>query len=180
MYDNLKKVGELVESADEGDPIIDQGFYNIYTNTFTSIEDVKNQNTQFLLPKTSALVCKNKDGEISIYTPVGNIYIDEIIDDMFIRQSYRPSRKLTNPLFSRVAMDATRITDTKKAIITLMAQSLCFNPWGLMGAKNQRVWVRDMKRSDGSKRLFSFFYYIPYVGDPRPLRYSSSTSVCKI
>lgn len=122
MYDNLKKVGELVESADEGDPIIDQGFYNIYTNTFTSIEDVKNQNTQFLLPKTSALVCKNKDGEISIYTPVGNIYIDEIIDDMFIRQSYRPSRKLTNPLFSRVAMDATRITDTKKAIITLMAQ----------------------------------------------------------
>ena len=122
IYDNLKKVGELGESTDEVDPIIDQGFYNIYTNTFTSIEDLKNQNTQFLLPKTSALVSKNKDGEISIYTPVGNIYIDEIVANMFTRQSYRPSRKITNPLFSRVAMDATRITGTKKAIRTLMAQ----------------------------------------------------------
>ena len=122
IYDNLKKVSELTESSDETDPIIDQGFYNIYTNAFTSIEDVKNQNTQFLLPKTTALVSKNKEGEISIYTPVGNIYIDEIIDDMFIRQSYRPSRKITNPVFSRVAMDATRIKDTKKAIRTLIAQ----------------------------------------------------------
>jgi hypothetical protein len=122
IYDNLKKVGELGESTDEVDPIIDQGFYNIYTNLFTSIEDVKNQNTQFLLPKTSALVSKNKEGEISIYTPVGNIYIDEIIDDIFIRQSYRPSRKLTTPLFSRVAMDSRRITGTKNVIRTLIAQ----------------------------------------------------------
>ena len=116
IYDNLKKVGEL------GEDIIDQGFYNVHTNAFTSIEDVKKQNTQFLLPKTSALVSKNRDGEISIYTPVGNIYIDEVINDMFTRKSYRPSRKITNPLFSRVAMDARRITDTKKAIRILMAQ----------------------------------------------------------
>jgi hypothetical protein len=121
IYDNLKRIGEISEGKDDED-IVDQGFYNIYTNKFTSIEDVKNLNTQSLLPKTSALVSKNEEGEISIYTPLENIYIDEIVENMFTRRAYRPSRKIVNPIFSRVAMDATRITNTKKEIRILIAQ----------------------------------------------------------
>lgn len=118
IYDNLKKIGEL----DKEDDIIDQGFFNMYTNKFISIEDVKNQNTQTVLAKTGALVYKTKDENFKIYTPLRNIYIDEIIDNIFIRRLYSPFRELTNAIFSRDAMIETRIKDTKKFIKTLFAQ----------------------------------------------------------
>jgi len=118
IYDNLKKIGQL----DDEEDIVDQGFFNIITNKFMSIEDVKNQNTQTFLPKTGALVYKTKDGNFKIYTPLRNIYIDEIIDNMFIRRLYRPFRELTNLIFSRDAMNETRIKDTKKIINILSAQ----------------------------------------------------------
>ena len=121
QYDNLKKLGQMPTAMEE---IIDQGFLNTHTNEFTSIEDV--QKIENLLPKTSALgyKSKGKDGSdnIKIYTPVGNIYIDEIVDFMFTRRSYRPYRKMINHIFSRQAMDATRVKDTKKVIRTLIAQ----------------------------------------------------------
>ena len=73
-----------------------------------------------LLPITSALVYKS--GGIEIYTPVKNIYIDEIIKDMFIRRTYLPSYKMLNPFFSKSAMVESRIRNTKKVIRTAIAQ----------------------------------------------------------
>lgn len=130
IYDNLKKVGEIKakegdekdEKDEKDDDIVDQGFYNIYTNVFMSIEDVKNQNTQTFLPKTGALVYKTKDGNFKIYTLLRNIYIDEIIDDMFTRKLYIPPRELKNVIFSRHAMTETHVKETKKIIKTLFAQ----------------------------------------------------------
>lgn len=121
QYDNLKKLGQLTTDTEN---IIDQGFLNTHTNEFTSIEGV--QKIEKLLPKTSALVYKSKgkDGSdsIKIYTPIGNIYIDEIVNFMFTRLSYSPFHKMINHIFSRRAMDAGRIKDTKKVMRTLIAQ----------------------------------------------------------
>ena len=115
QYDNLKKIGETDEKEDD---IIDEGFLNFFTNVFTSIEGI--QEEKLLLPITSALVYKS--GGIEIYTPVKNIYIDEIIKDMFIRRTYLPSYKMLNPFFSKSAMVESRIRNTKKVIRTAIAQ----------------------------------------------------------
>lgn len=118
QYDNLKKIREADKT--EAD-FIDNGFVNIFTGEFTSMDG--EEKLQFDVLSTDALVYNGVNG-FEIYSLSGNIYIDEIVNKMFVRRTFSSAKIVTNPIFSRRAMSVKQLKSTKATLKTIATQKL--------------------------------------------------------